>query len=93
MQKPMTYEGRPLANPAEEIFDQGLTFDLQTLIGRRQVLNNEVYATAGYEQSVANMQRVGLTTDMVFGEDAGARQLGTVTGSLEAGFTVELPCR
>jgi protocatechuate 3,4-dioxygenase beta subunit len=33
-----TYEGRPLARPGEEISDQGLGFDLGTVLGRRQVL-------------------------------------------------------
>jgi len=32
------YQGRPLARPDEEIVDQGLGFDLGTLLGRRQVL-------------------------------------------------------
>jgi len=32
------YEGRPLANPEEEIFDQGLAFDLGTLLDRRRML-------------------------------------------------------
>jgi len=49
-----------------------------------------VYATAGYEQSVTNLSRTSLQSDMVFGEDAGARQLGTVSGSVAAGYTVEL---
>jgi protocatechuate 3,4-dioxygenase beta subunit len=49
-----------------------------------------VYATDGYSQSVANLQQVSLTSDNVFGEDGGARQLGTVTGSVEAGYAVEL---
>jgi protocatechuate 3,4-dioxygenase beta subunit len=33
-----TYEGRPLARPGEEVVDQGLGFDLQTLSSRRQLL-------------------------------------------------------
>ncbi|MEU4561614.1 3,4-dioxygenase subunit beta [Actinoplanes sp. NPDC023936] len=33
-----TYQGRRLPNPDEEVFDQGLGFDLGTLLGRRQVL-------------------------------------------------------
>jgi len=33
-----TYQGRPLADASEPIFDQGLAFDLETLVGRRQVL-------------------------------------------------------
>ena len=35
---PPLYEGRPLANPAEDISDQGLAFDLETLLDRRRVL-------------------------------------------------------
>ena len=49
-----------------------------------------VYATAGYEQSVRNVAQVSLTSDNVFGEDGGARQLGTVTGSVDEGLVVEL---
>lgn len=49
-----------------------------------------VYATAGYEQSVANMARTSLASDNVFGDDGGAQQLGTITGSVEDGMTVTL---
>jgi len=33
-----TYEGRPLARPEEELTDQGLGFDVATLVNRRQAL-------------------------------------------------------
>ncbi|GAB4081841.1 intradiol ring-cleavage dioxygenase [Modestobacter muralis] len=33
-----TYEGRPLARPQEEVVDQGLGFDLGTLLSRRRML-------------------------------------------------------
>jgi protocatechuate 3,4-dioxygenase beta subunit len=33
-----TYEGRPLPRPDEEVVDQGLGFDVATLLGRRQML-------------------------------------------------------
>jgi protocatechuate 3,4-dioxygenase beta subunit len=49
-----------------------------------------VYATDGYSQSVANMSRVSLASDGVFGDDGGAHQLGTVSGSVGGGLTVEL---
>ena len=49
-----------------------------------------VYATDGYEQSAGNLQQVSLQTDNVFGDDGGAHQLGTVTGSVDAGYVVEL---
>jgi hypothetical protein len=35
---PPTYEGRPLARPDDEIVDQGLRFDIETLIDRRRAL-------------------------------------------------------
>lgn len=33
-----TYEGRPLARPDEELVDQGLSFDVTTLLSRRRML-------------------------------------------------------
>jgi protocatechuate 3,4-dioxygenase beta subunit len=49
-----------------------------------------VYATSGYEQSVQNMGRISLSSDNVFGEDDGERQIGTITGSVAGGLTVDL---
>jgi len=49
-----------------------------------------VYATDGYAQSVSNLTQVSLSSDNVFGNDGGAQQLGTVSGSVADGFTVAL---
>jgi protocatechuate 3,4-dioxygenase beta subunit len=49
-----------------------------------------VYATPGYEQSVTNLAQVSLEGDNVFGDDGGAHQLGTVTGTVADGMTVTL---
>ena len=49
-----------------------------------------VYATAGYEQSVQNMQTLSLQTDMVFSDDGGVRQLGAITGDVATGYSVSL---
>ena len=51
---------------------------------------DEVYTTAGYEQSVENMAQLTLQSDNVFGDDAGAAQLGSVDGDVTSGYTVEL---
>jgi protocatechuate 3,4-dioxygenase beta subunit len=51
---------------------------------------NAVYATDGYSESVTNLQQVSLETDNVFRDDGGVQQLGTVSGSVDAGYTVEL---
>ena len=49
-----------------------------------------VYATSGYEQSVQTLSQVRLQSDMVFREDGGARQLGSMSGSVDSGYVVEL---
>ncbi|NIZ93335.1 dioxygenase family protein [Kineococcus rubinsiae] len=49
-----------------------------------------VYATAGYEASVANLANVTLGSDNVFSDDSAATQLPTVTGDVASGFTLTL---
>ena len=49
-----------------------------------------MYATAGYEQSVRNMAQTSLTTDNVFSDDGGVRQLATVSGDAATGISVQL---
>jgi len=49
-----------------------------------------VYATDGYEQSVTNMARTSLDSDMVFGDDGAAHQLATMSGSVAGGLTARL---
>ncbi|MHA3835689.1 intradiol ring-cleavage dioxygenase [Terrabacter sp. AAH1] len=49
-----------------------------------------VYATSGYEQSVGNLSRVSLQSDNVFGDDGGAHQVATMSGSASTGYTAAL---
>jgi protocatechuate 3,4-dioxygenase beta subunit len=49
-----------------------------------------VYATDGYSQSVSNMTQVSLASDNVFGDDGGIHQIGTVSGTVSDGLSVEL---
>jgi protocatechuate 3,4-dioxygenase beta subunit len=49
-----------------------------------------VYATSGYEQSVGNLSRVSLQSDNIFGDDGGAHQLATMSGSASTGYTAAL---
>jgi protocatechuate 3,4-dioxygenase beta subunit len=49
-----------------------------------------VYGTEGYGTSARDLTQVSLASDMVFGDDGGVSQLGTVTGSVDAGYTVTL---
>jgi protocatechuate 3,4-dioxygenase beta subunit len=51
---------------------------------------DQVYATDGYASSVQTLAQVSLQSDMVFGDDGGVRQLGTVSGSIADGLAVAL---
>ena len=53
-------------------------------------VSRAVYASSGYESSVANLSRTTLARDNVFGDDGGGAQLATVAGSVGAGYTAEL---
>ncbi len=48
-----------------------------------------VYATSGYESSVANLSRITLATDNVF-SDGSALELATMSGSVASGLTASL---
>jgi len=54
-----------------------------------QDVSEAVYATEGYEQSVANLQGVTLDSDMVF-SDGYALQMAKVSGSVDQGYTATL---
>src|SRR4051794_11544956 len=41
------FEGRPLHDPTEPVFDQGLAFDVETLLDRRQLLKAFGYGGLG----------------------------------------------
>ena len=54
-------------------------------------ISKTVYASAtGYSQSVTNMSRITLASDMVFRDDLAAREMATVTGSVSAGYVASL---
>jgi protocatechuate 3,4-dioxygenase beta subunit len=50
---------------------------------------NDVYATDGYDASVANLASTSLDSDMVF-SDGHSLQMATVTGSVDDGYTISL---
>jgi protocatechuate 3,4-dioxygenase beta subunit len=49
-----------------------------------------VYQQQGYEQSAANLSRLTLAGDMVFGEDEAASQTATMTGDVRTGLRAAL---
>jgi len=92
---PACYSGRWPHIHFEVYPDQASITDSTKAIATSQValpadVCKTVYATSGYEQSVNNLTQVSLTSDNVFGDDGGVKQLGTVSGSVSSGFAVSL---
>jgi protocatechuate 3,4-dioxygenase beta subunit len=92
---PACYAGRWPHIHFEVYPDEASTADSAKAIATSQValpkdVCDAVYATEGYSASVANLAQVSLADDNVFGDDAGAHQLGTVTGSVSQGYAVSL---
>jgi protocatechuate 3,4-dioxygenase beta subunit len=92
---PACYDGRWPHIHVEVYPDEDGIADASTVIATSQValpqdVCETVYAESGYESSVRNLSRVSLAGDMVFGDDGGASQLGTVTGNVSSGYTVTL---
>src|SRR4051812_38451967 len=92
---PACYDGRWPHIHVEVYPDQDSIADASNAIATSQVALPQdscqaVYGTSGYEQSKTNLAKVSLTTDNVFGDDGGAKQLPTVTGDVSGGYTVAL---
>ena len=92
---PACYSGRWPHIHFEVYPDQASITDASKAIATSQVALPKdtcttVYQQSGYEQSVANLSRVSLDSDNVFGDDGGAHQLGTVTGDVKSGLAVAL---
>ena len=92
---PGCYSGRWPHVHFEVYADQAGIADAGSAIATSQVALpkaacDQVYAQSGYQASVANLARLSLADDNVFGDDGGARQLATTTGDPGAGFTVAL---
>ena len=92
---PACYTGRWPHVHFEVYPDQASITDASNAIATSQValpedVCNQVYAQAGYEDSVGTMSEVTLTSDNVFGDDGAASQLGTVTGDVTSGYNVSL---
>jgi protocatechuate 3,4-dioxygenase beta subunit len=92
---PACYDGRWPHIHFEVYPDQASMTDSTSAVATSQVALpqatcEQVYAENGYEASVANLARVSLDSDMVFGDDGAAQQLGTVSGDVRSGYTVSL---
>jgi protocatechuate 3,4-dioxygenase beta subunit len=93
---PACYPGRWPHVHFEVYRNQAAITDSANAIATSQValpvdICKQVYATSGYASSVSSLSQVSLQSDGVFGEDSGASQLATISGSVSNGLTVALP--
>lgn len=92
---PACYDGRWPHIHFEVYPDQAGIADAGKVIATSQVALPEatsktVYAQSGYEQSVANLAKVSLSTDNVFSDDKGVKQTPTVAGDVAGGYRIAL---
>ncbi|KQS65864.1 3,4-dioxygenase subunit beta [Modestobacter sp. Leaf380] len=91
---PACYDGRWPHVHFEVYPDEASISDAANVVATSQIalpqdVCETVYATEGYEASVANLARVSLATDGVFSDGADL-QTPTVTGSVAEGYTVTM---
>ena len=92
---PACYDGRWPHIHVEVYPDEAGITDSTSAIATSQValprdVCEQIYAQSGYDGSTANLAKVSLTSDNVFGDDGAASQLATVSGDI-SGYTVSLP--
>lgn len=97
-----TYEGRPLARPDEELVDQGLSFDVTTLLSRRRMLKAfglgaatlglaACGATSTSSASGASSASSGSSSASAAGSSATSVAGATSASSAAAGTLTEIP--
>ena len=74
-----THRGRPPARPDEDIFDQGLAFDLQTMLDRRQLL--KLIGYSGLSAGLFALAGCGSPSGGSAGDAAGSAPAAASTAS------------
>jgi protocatechuate 3,4-dioxygenase beta subunit len=84
-----TYEGRPLPRPDEELVDQGLGFDLGTVLGRRRMLQALGLGIAGVGLAACGSSNGSSSSSSATSSSASASPSAAATTA--AGATSEIP--
>jgi len=82
----VTYEGRPLPRPNDEVVDQGLSFDITTLLNRRQALR-----AFGLGVAVAGLTACGSSASTTSERSSGTASGSASTSPSAAAAAGEIP--
>ncbi|MEJ3749140.1 intradiol ring-cleavage dioxygenase [Actinomycetes bacterium KLBMP 9797] len=86
-----TYEGRALPRPDEELVDQGLGFDLGTVMGRRRMLRAFGLGVAGLGLAACGSGTGGGSSSSSSAATPSATATSSATPAAAAGATTEIP--
>ena len=81
-----SYEGRPLARPDEELVDQGLSFDVTTLLSRRRM-----FKAFGLGAATLGLAACGVNSTSAVTSSPSSAAASTSAGSAAAGTLSEIP--
>ena len=93
---PPSYEGRPLVRPDDEVVDQGLGFDVGTLMDRRRMLRTLGFGVAAIGlvacgANSASSTSSSSTTSAASTASAGGTTTATSSAASAAGASTEIP--
>ena len=93
---PPSYEGRPLVRPDDEVVDQGLGFDVGTLMDRRRMLRTLGFGVAAIGLAAcgansASSTSSSSTTSAASTASAGGTTTATSAAASAAGASTEIP--
>lgn len=92
--QPMIYEGRPLVRPDEEIVDQGLGFDVDTLMCRRRMLQTLGLGVAAIGLAACGSNAAGGTSGVAAATSStasSATRSSSATSSTAVAASGEIP--
>ena len=88
---PPSYEGRPLVRPDDEVVDQGLGFDVGTLMNRRRMLRTLGFGVVTIGLAACGANAASSTSSASAATTSAASSVGTTTAAAASGEIPDEP--
>src|SRR5580765_5929284 len=88
---PPSYEGRPLVRPDDEVVDQGLGFDVGTLMDRRRMLRTLGFGVAAIGLAACGANSASSSSSPAATTASAAAGTSTAAATTAAGASSEIP--